>query len=187
MTEGLETIGKCAFLNSGLTSIVIPDTVTVVNTEAFRGCANLESVTLSSQLQSLETYTFRNCTNLVSITIPGSVKNIKTKCFEGCTALTKVTVEEGVESLASQAFYNTPSFTEVALPSSITTIKANTFGSNIKKITIKKNFNTVDGAPWGASKAKVYWLDTRKYQVNIFTIQTETVVGLFLNLLAIPM
>lgn len=162
LPEGLETIGERAFLNSGLTSVVIPDTVTVINAEAFWGCADLESVALSAQLQSLETYTFRNCTSLASITIPGSVKNIEVKSFDGCTALSKVTLEEGVESIASQAFYNTPSFTEIVLPSSITTVGATAFGANVKKITVKKNFNTVAGAPWGAGMAKVYWLDTRE-------------------------
>lgn len=45
LSGNLKAIGEGAFLNTGLTSVEIPETVKVLGSEAFRGCTSLKSVT----------------------------------------------------------------------------------------------------------------------------------------------
>lgn len=53
-----------------LSSVVIPDNVTEIGDGAFRGCGNLESLTLTS-VETIGAGAFDGCSNLTSITITG--------------------------------------------------------------------------------------------------------------------
>ena len=85
-------IGKSAFSGcSGLTSIVIPNSVTSIEYEAFKHCTELTSVEIPNSVTSIGEYAFSGCTGLTSIEIPGSVTSIGSSAFSGCTGLTSVT------------------------------------------------------------------------------------------------
>ena len=101
MPEGLQTIGSNAFSNSGLTSIVIPGSITNVESYAFSGsqlvsavftdgdeyikatldryifsdCEKLETVELSENITKIG-YRLISNTKVASITIPKNVKGI---------------------------------------------------------------------------------------------------------------
>ena len=77
---GLETIGNMAFMRSGIGSLVLPVTTTLVDTEAFRECASLQSLTVLSS----------NCV-------------INANAFAGCQRLTSVSIAEGA-TVNSEAF-----------------------------------------------------------------------------------
>lgn len=93
-------------------SYQIPDGLTIVGADAFRGNTTLQSVDLNgvtrlsdysfadcTALKSIDlpnlsttasyqgTYTFSNCTALTSVTFPAKVTNVNTGLFQGCTAL----------------------------------------------------------------------------------------------------
>lgn len=62
-------IGISAFANCyGLTSIVIPNTITYIENSAFSGCSALDNVVLPYSINSLGNGVFYGCTNLKSIT-----------------------------------------------------------------------------------------------------------------------
>ncbi len=63
------------FDTSNVESIVVPDSVKVIN-GAFQNLVNLKSVTLPEGLEYIETDSFRNCTQLKEIEIPDSVYNM---------------------------------------------------------------------------------------------------------------
>lgn len=67
--------------NIALKSVAIPDTVKVIEIEAFSGCENLESVTLGNSLEEVGSFAFFDCTNLKTVIIPKSVEKIGTKAF----------------------------------------------------------------------------------------------------------
>ena len=92
-------IGPNAFQNiTGVTSVVIPNTVTFIWSNAFENCTDLTSVTLSENpaLTNIYGATFKNCTALTSITIPANIihinKDASNSAFAGCTNLTTVTL-----------------------------------------------------------------------------------------------
>ena len=68
----------------------MPNSVTSIGNYAFRGCANLTSVTIGNSVTSIGDCTFECCTSLTSITIPDSVTSIGDSAFYNCSSLTSV-------------------------------------------------------------------------------------------------
>ena len=62
------TIEDSAFANSGLTSIILPNTITTLGTNAFSSCQYLTSLTLPDTLTSINSFGFYGCSSLESIT-----------------------------------------------------------------------------------------------------------------------
>ena len=107
INNGVEKIGECAFSNTGITSITIPESVKEIGHSAFENCSDLESVT-----------------------IPGSVKDIGRFAFCACTSLEYVMIPEGVEIIEYNAFDECKSLIEVYVPKSITYIGEYAFGGS---------------------------------------------------------
>jgi hypothetical protein len=90
------TIGYYAFMNCfGLTSIVIPDSVTSIGNYAFSKCSSLTSVVIPDSVTNIGEEAFNRCTSLTSVVIPDSVTNIGESAFSYCPALTSITVDTG--------------------------------------------------------------------------------------------
>ena len=71
-------------------SIVIPDTITSIGREYFKGCVSLKNIELPESLTYIGAAAFEDCNSLTSITIPKNVKTIGENAFKGCTALTSI-------------------------------------------------------------------------------------------------
>ena len=124
------TIDSGAFRNcTSLTSITIPASVIYIGNTAFFG-SGLESITFAegSQLTAIGGVDFRGsfgfCTSLTSITIPASVTTIGWCVFDGCSGLKSITFAEGSQltTIGSGAFRNCTSLTNITIPASVTTI-----------------------------------------------------------------
>lgn len=103
--EGVTEIGMLAGIggdmsninpNTTLKSVVIPASVTKINTGAFMICTALESITFApgSNLNEIAEQAI-NGTAITEITIPASVKIIGNGALAGNEALAKITFEEG--------------------------------------------------------------------------------------------
>ncbi len=89
-------IGYEAFgFNSTLTSIVIPNGVTVLEDSAFCGCVNLKSVVFPEGLMSIGDGAFQVCFSLESVLIPESVTYIGGIAFRNCPSLKSIVVAAG--------------------------------------------------------------------------------------------
>ena len=78
-----------------LESIVIPDTVTVIGSEAFSGCASLKSIEIPASVTLIESGAFEGCTSLTNMTIPKTVKEVQWSIFDKCTNLESVEILNG--------------------------------------------------------------------------------------------
>ncbi len=89
-----------------LTKIVIPSTVQSVGGYAFYNCSALSEVTFTatSQLNSIGVEAFKNCTALTSITLPAGVTVIPNGMFSGCTGIETITCEGNITQVYSEAF-----------------------------------------------------------------------------------
>ena len=90
MIDGYEVVrfGHIFSGNTSITNVVIPDSVTIIGTSAFRGCEGLTSVTIPDSVTSIGDTAFYGCTGLTSVTIPDSVTSIGEDAFRNCTGLT---------------------------------------------------------------------------------------------------
>ena len=112
--ENLERIGSFAFSNCVNLDgeIVIPNTVTAMDSAAFQGCASLDSVVFNAST--------------------GIVPN---QCFSGCTALSSVTLNDTVTEIGYYAFSNCPNLSYIEIPASVTSIAQSAF-QNDTNITL---------------------------------------------------
>lgn len=73
-----------------LTSITIPNIITVINVYTFTNCTGLANVTIGNGVIRIDEYAFSGCTGLTSVTIPNNVKSIGRRAFSGCKNLSEI-------------------------------------------------------------------------------------------------
>ena len=104
LPSGLLTIGYNSFYATALESLVIPNTVTEVQAQAFTQCASLTTVKLSSSLTDIAFQAFAFCYSLGEIDIPESVTSVSYEAFRSCINLTKATLPTNLSVLGLNAF-----------------------------------------------------------------------------------
>ena len=105
-----------------LTSVEIPETVTIIGQGAFSNCHNLASITIPSGVSIISSGAFLACYSLTSITIPDGVTSIGNDAFGYCTNLTSMTIPDNVTSIGQYAFYNCTGLTSVTIGKSVQTM-----------------------------------------------------------------
>ena len=104
--ENTEIIAEHALAGcKKLTSIKVPDSVTVIGSEAFDSCTGLESVVLGSGVQSIEDKAFYFCEKLTSINLPASLESIGFNAFSYCMTLPSITIPKSVTTIEEGAFF----------------------------------------------------------------------------------
>lgn len=98
-------IGAGAFRGiTELTSIIIPDGVTIIEDEAFKECTALTSAIIGNGVTSIGKKAFESCTSLTSITIPDNVGHIGDAAFGRCHSLALATIGKGIKDIGPSAF-----------------------------------------------------------------------------------
>ena len=115
LPRDITSIGKYAFKNNSISSIVLDDVVTI-DEYAFSGCKNLTSVDLSNNT---------------------TLKTIKKYAFED-TGLSEITIPESVETIEDYAFYNTK-LKQITLPVSSFKNFSKLFNTDIPFDSLKIN------------------------------------------------
>lgn len=87
--------------------VVIPDGVVELAYRCF-ACLRIKSVVIPDSVTSIDSYAFAACESLTSITIPKSVRNIGEGAFDGCTNLTDVVLGNGIKNINKNVFRGTP-------------------------------------------------------------------------------
>lgn len=124
-------------------SVVIPDTVTSIGSEAFGNCENLKKVTLPSSVTSIGTYSAEGEVtipdgvvtiaggafaeaNITNVNFPDSVKYINAWAFKECTKLNHVVLPKNLVSIDG-AFNTCYNLISIVIPKSVKTIGIQTF------------------------------------------------------------
>ena len=90
--EDVTIIGSFAFQGQKyLTSINIPDSVTILEECAFYG-TGLTSVSMNT-VSKISGFAFGSCTDLKTVSLPSTVTQIENQAFAGCNNLVSVTIE----------------------------------------------------------------------------------------------
>ena len=140
-----------------------------INEFAFADCTRLTSVTIPDSVSVIGSYAFSGCTNLTDITIPDSVKEIGAFVFENTQWYnnqpdgvvyagkfvytykgnmpenTSITLKDGTIGIAGCAFEYRQSLTSITMPDSVSVINSYAFSecTNLTTITIPDNVKEI--------------------------------------------
>ena len=95
----------------------------------FNNCSALKTILLPETIEVIDENCFRGLANLKEIHIPSSVTTLRAGAFDGCTSLEKVTFGEdsALTALGAHSFRNTRALTEIKLPTYLESIGDNIF------------------------------------------------------------
>ena len=92
--------------NYKITSVIIPDSVTIIGSDAFYYCSSLTSIVIPDSVRGIGNQAFYRCSKLTSVVIGDSVTSIGSSAFSGCSSLTSVVIGDSVTSIGDYAFYD---------------------------------------------------------------------------------
>ena len=120
--EGVTVIGERAFSQcNALSSITLPESIRVIGDYAFHG-TDVQTMTLGSRVESIGNYAFWYCNKLENITLPQGLTTIGNNAFSGCNSLKEINIPSSVTHIGNAAFYACSSITSIVIPDGITTV-----------------------------------------------------------------
>jgi len=141
LLPGAAVFGNKFRNSAALEKVTIPDTVTKIEAEAFKGCTNLSCAIIPDSVEIVGNSAFYNCkslpalpllggsvtnwgssvfrycTGVSKLSVPGNMKTIPDYMFANCSNLVDVVVSEGIETIAQTAFLYDDLIRSLSLPS----------------------------------------------------------------------
>ena len=115
--NSVTSIEEEAFLYcKDITSVYVSNNVSTIGIRAFGGCSNLQTISIPNKVVSIGDYAFALCSKLESITLPNSVISVGTYAFRNCSRLTSITLGEGLMTIGNFVFENCIKLTSIYVP-----------------------------------------------------------------------
>ena len=167
---GLSSINDYEFnYCTGLTSVTIPNSVTIIGEQAFNECTSLTSLTVPNSIThigflafdgtpwynnqpdgviyvGLVAYKYKGTMPVgTSINIKEGTLVIDNDAFWYCNELVSVTIPNSVTTIGEEAFSHCTNLTSINIPNSVTTINKSAFSgcSRLTNITIPNSITTI--------------------------------------------
>lgn len=133
--ENGEILGKTFYNCSALKKVIIPDSITQIDSQAFGNCIALEEITFGK-----------------------NVSKIRNKAFESCHALSEIKLGSQVKSISDGAFADNSVlktvYIETTTPPAIGT---GTFPTNVEKIFVPESAYEAYKTAWSAYADKIVY------------------------------
>ena len=156
----VKKISDGAFQNcTGITSIVIPDSVISIGVSTFSGCTSLAEITVSPNNKNYssvagvlfnkdvsELIVYPKGNGRSAYTVPDGVTSIGGSAFSGCTSLAEIVIPDSVTSIGDSAFSGCTSLAEIVIPDSVTSIGVFAFSgcTSLSKVDLPKKLTTIE-------------------------------------------
>ena len=143
-------VTEASFSSNGFVErVVLPETITVIPSNAFYNCAELTSVEMPG-VTTIEYNAFLNCTSLTDITLPDGVTTMGQSVFKGCTSLKYADLSQSsLTEMGSSVFQGCTALETVKLPDTLTSIPSYTF-ENCSSLTQVDMGDQVQTISWYA-------------------------------------
>ena len=109
-------------------------------TRCFADCG-ITSLVISDGVEELSYGAFRGCANLASVTLPSTLKIIRGSCFEACSSLGSIVLPEGLQKVGFDFLYGTAVST-LNIPSTLVDIEEGALA-----ISSGRKFTVAEGNP----------------------------------------
>ena len=157
------------------TTYIIPNSVTSIYGDAFRGCTFITDVIIPNSVTKIYWHAFALCSSLTNVKIPDSVTELGEAVFQWCTSLTEVELPKSIEKIGFRTFLQCTSLISVTIPESLTEIGDGSFVycSSLKEIVVDENnanYTDVDGVLFNKDQTELICFpagkdDTKSYQI----------------------
>lgn len=135
-TKDMQKVVHCNPDKSG--SYVMPESVTSVAANAFKGCNQLEEVQVSSKVTDIVYATFAECSALKTLELPETLQSVGDYAFSDCASLQSVDLSNNLQSIGDHSFYGCRSLDGIDLSDQLTSIPDNAFENcvSLKTVTL---------------------------------------------------
>ena len=166
---GSHFIDNC---ETDITSVLIPDSFTIIGAYAFSGCAALESVNIPSSLTKIGNMAFSGCSSLNNIDFSSadSASQIPYGCFSGCSSLSSIVLPEKLTSIGDYAFSNS-ALQSIDIPDSVTSIGSYSFNrcSSLTDVTLSNGLVSIgEGAFYYAESLKAVYVPVSVSSIGLY-------------------
>lgn len=142
--DGVKGIGLSAFENCGLSTVELPESVTTIETYAFRSCEKLEKIELPAGVKTIEEEAFAYCTVLKDIKLPDGVTKIEKAAFSGCHGLKEIKLPDSLTSIEEDLFEGCINLAMVQLPKNLKSIGDFAFNNcSLKKVELPAGVTSI--------------------------------------------
>ena len=152
--------GKIDVIDGALS---VKDGITVLGDYAFQNCSGLTNIVIPNSVTRIESGVFENCTSLISIVIPNSVTEMWDGVFYRCTSLTDVTLSSGMLHFESATFMYCISLTSIIIPDGVISIDGFDYCSNLTSIVIPDSVINIHGFSYCSNLTSIVFPDSVTY------------------------
>ena len=139
-----EVRGLANYGNRSIKSVELPDTVTVLGEDVFRGLESLETLKLPAGLTSIPYRMCERCEALKEIVIPETVTEIGAWAF-AVSGIKTLTLPTGIKRLPIGIISGCAALEELRLPEGLETLEAGAlYGIEVNKVVIPASVTEID-------------------------------------------
>ena len=164
-----------------LQSVVLPGSITDIETYAFQNCTHLAGITIpaavdtiyghafaycydlvpefadGSQLVYIGANAFFSCHNMQQVALPNTVRAIGESAFSSCSALTTINIPSSLTEIPEKLFNNCSKLDDITIPAGIQEIGNNAFYNcaSLTSITIPDGVKEIPNAAFSLCKSLV--------------------------------
>lgn len=134
-------------LDADLKDVAIPDFISKIGDDSFKGCTSLKSVSIPNSVMEIGDNTFFKCA-LESVKIPKSVKVIGNESFRLCIDLRTLEISGSVEAIGNYAFMSCMQLKDIVLPDSVEKVGKGAFSLCYSLKTVKLSNSLTELSPY---------------------------------------